>query len=175
LRTDLRETILATVQSTVAKVAPGVSLSLWTGDATAGFVSDLGGRVYSRRRATQRLDEMQCPYAEVFPSPAQRDKVEAYDADCYMGTMTVIVTGYVRAEDQGDGFEADVLGRLTILSADLLMAVEAAEAQLWSDSRFGVGIRVETRSADQVIASDGPFGAVTIEAAITYPFNARFP
>jgi hypothetical protein len=174
-RTDLREWALSQIQDTLKAIVPGATLTTWDGMHTEPFVSDIGGRVYSRRRPQQKISEEECPYVEFVASPQKRDTLEPLDDDAYMAAMQVVVTGYDRADDAGDSFDAPVRAKLHELGSDLRMAIEASQAQSWRGRRFGSGLVINQENAEYIVAADGPYGAVIIEATVRYPFCARWP
>ena len=178
---DHREYLLQRLQDVLKTVAPGVTFFLPLGGSHRPIENNLGGRVYSKVRSSARTDDTECPYVELITSEKTPDSVrETADEDVYLAEMRVELWGYVKASDQGDGFDSVVRPLINSLRADLIVAVEAFP--YWTDATHPEPAIQRAGSVGTVLVSqwtepamDAPDGFLVLEYAIRYAFDKRNP
>jgi hypothetical protein len=179
---DAREYLLTRLQTVLKTISPGVVFTFPDGTLSRPCVSDLGGRVYSKIRTQSRTAEEEMPFVELVTSSKMPDTVTPLDSDMYAADLKVELWGYVKADDQGDGFDTVVREKLNLLRGDLIIAVEAFP--YWTsnpgfvfDSPRSVLGPIEPVLTSQWTepAMDTPDGFLTLEFSIRYLFNRKNP
>jgi hypothetical protein len=177
---DVRERILVRLQEALKAVTPEAMVTFTYGFTSDPFLTNLGGRVYTRRRGDAKVDESECPYVELVTGASKADGLRWLDGTLYAATLPVTVVGYEKETDAPDDVNSDLHWRLIQLGADLRMALEAAPDFVPSSGgyslrqMFGAQVRVVTESQDVNYSPDVPYGNVVIEISVQYTTNARF-
>ncbi len=179
--TDKREALLARLQACVKTLAPGVVFTFPHGATHRPIESDLGGRCYNKVRAEARVDSSEMPFVEIITSASSEDTVrEVGDENIYLAETPVEIWGYVKADDQGDGFDSVVRPIANALRADLIVAVEAFP--FWTSTEYPDPITRLVGPVGTILtgqytepAIDAPDSFVKVNYSIRYTFSKLNP
>jgi hypothetical protein len=178
--TDKREAILTRLQACVKTLAPGVVYTFPHGATHRPIESNLDGRCYNKIRTQGRVDATEMPFVEIITADAEDTVREIGDEDIYLAEMPVELWGYVKADDQGDGFDTVVRPVANALRADLIVACEAFP--FWTSTEYPDPITRLVGPLGTVLVSqftepaiDAPDSFVKVRYAIRYTFSKLNP